>query len=127
MPGKVPEGWNVVAAGAMQVAKYSVDGGAEVAVSVFPSDTGGLAANVLRWRRQMGLPEVGAEEAAGAAKPIEGGPEGAVVVDLENGEKALGGAIVPRGGRWFFYKLTGPTAAVKAARETFVNFAKATP
>ena len=127
VPGKVPEGWSVVAAGAMQVAKYSVDGGAEVAVSVFPSDTGGLAANVLRWRRQMGLPEVGEEEAAGAAKPIEGGPEGAVVVDLENGEKALGGAIVPRGGRWFFYKLTGPTAAVKAARETFVNFAKATP
>jgi hypothetical protein len=127
VPGKVPEGWSVVAAGAMQVAKYNVDGGAEVAVSVFPSDTGGLASNVLRWRRQLGLPEVGAEEAAGAAKPIEGGPEGAVVVDLENGEKALGGAIVPRGGRWFFYKLTGPTAAVKAARETFVNFAKATP
>ena len=127
VPGKVPEGWSVVAAGAMQVAKYSVAGGAEVAVSVFPSDTGGLAANVLRWRRQMGLPEVGAEEAAGAAKPIEGGPEGAVAVDLEIGEKALSGAIVPRGGRWFFYKLTGPTAAVKAARETFVNFAKATP
>lgn len=127
VPGKVPEGWSVVAAGAMQVAKYSVAGGAEVAVSVFPSDTGGLAANVLRWRRQMGLPEVGAEEAAGAAKPIEGGPEGAVAVDLENGEKALSGAIVPRDGRWFFYKLTGPTAAVKAARETFVNFAKATP
>ena len=127
VPGKVPEGWSVVAAGAMQVAKYSVAGGAEVAVSVFPSDTGGLAANVLRWRRQMGLPEVGAEEAAGAAKPIEGGPEGAVVVDLENGEKALSGAIMPRGGRWFFYKLTGPTAAVNAARETFVNFAKATP
>lgn len=127
VPGKVPEGWRVVAAGAMQVAKYSVDGGAEVAVSVFPSDTGGLASNVLRWRRQIGLPEVGAEEAVGAAKPIDGGPEGAVVVDLENGEKALGGAIVPRGGRWFFYKLTGPTAAVKAARETFVNFAKATP
>jgi len=127
VPGKVPEGWSVVAAGAMQVAKYNVDGGAEVAVSVFPSDTGGLAANVLRWRRQMGLPEVGAEEAAGAAKPIEGGPEGAVAVDLENGEKALSGAIVPRDGRWFFYKLTGPTAAVKAARETFVNFAKATP
>ncbi len=127
VPGKVPEGWSVVAAGAMQVAKYSVAGGAEVAVSVFPSDTGGLAANVLRWRRQMGLPEVAAEEAAGAAKPIEGGPEGSVVVDLENGEKALSGAIVPRAGRWFFYKLTGPTAAVKAARETFVNFAKATP
>ena len=127
VPGKVPEGWNVVAAGAMQVAKYSVDGGAEVAVSVFPSDTGGLAANVLRWRRQLGLAEVGAEEAAGAAKPIEGGPEGSVAVDLENGERALSGVIVPRGGRWFFYKLTGPTAAVKAARETFVNFAKATP
>jgi len=47
------------------------------------------------------------------------------VVDLENGDRGLSGAVVPRDGKWFFYKLTGPVAAVKAAREAFLNYAKA--
>jgi hypothetical protein len=125
VPGVVPAGWSALAAGNMQAAKYGVAGGAEVAVSIFPSDTGGLAANVLRWRRQLSLPEVPEAELVAAARPIEGAGDGAVVVDLENGERGLSGAVVPRDGKWFFYKLTGPVAAVKAAREAFLNFATA--
>ena len=113
----------------MQAAKFIVpetDGAkADVMVSIFPSDTGGAAANVTRWRGQLGLPEIDAAALQATIKPLDGAPEGAVVVDLENAGRSLTGAIVPRGGQWFFYKLIGGTAAVKAAREAFINYCKA--
>ena len=122
---QAPAGWTVMEPGNMQAAKFGLEGGAEVAVSIFPNDTGGLAANVLRWRRQLSLPEVPEAELVASARPIEGAGDGAVVVDLENGDRGLSGAVVPREGKWYFYKLTGPVAAVKAAREAFLNYAKA--
>ncbi|MBP7948709.1 MAG: hypothetical protein KA004_03565 [Verrucomicrobiales bacterium] len=131
LPGVLPDGWTAVAPGPMQVAKYTVpaaaDGQAEVTVSIFPSDTGGTAANVKRWRGQLQLPEVDDATAAAAAKPLEGGPPDSRLVELEHNGKALTGAIVPRATGWYFYKLYGHSAAVSAAREAFLNFAKAQP
>jgi hypothetical protein len=126
----VPEGWQTLAAGQMQVAKFAVpdrDGAkAEVSVSIFPSESGGTLANVNRWRRQLGLEAI--EEAAlkDCTSPIEG-VNGAVLVDLKNDPRALLGAIVPRGGSWFFYKLLGDAPAVNAAREGFVRFVQSPP
>jgi hypothetical protein len=37
------------------------------------------------------------------------------------------GAIVPRGERWWFYKMLGDASAVAAAREDFVRFASTQP
>ena len=55
----VPEGWQSISPGQMQVAKFAVpehDGAkAEVSISIFPSDTGGVLGNVNRWRKQIGL------------------------------------------------------------------------
>ena len=48
-----------------------------------------------------------------------------IIVDLENNSRSLTGAIVRRGGNWYFYKLTGGAAAVAAAREEFINYCKA--
>ena len=124
VPGTPPSDWKALAAGPMQAAKFSTgDAGAEVTVSIFPDNTGGLAANVQRWRGQLGLPQAGDAELQAAAVPLAGAPEGSVVVDLVNGDRALTGAIVPRGGRYFFYKLTGNPAAVQAARPAFLAFA----
>lgn len=130
-PANLPVGWTVVEPGPMQVAKFRVpekDGAkAEVAISIFPSDTGGVASNVKRWRGQIGLPEVDDATAAAAAKPIEGAPEGAVLIELDNAGRGLIGAIIPREGKWWFYKMLGDTPAVTAARDAFVVFAKAQP
>jgi hypothetical protein len=110
----------------MQAAKFSVpdkDGAkAEVTVSVFPSDTGGALANVNRWRGQVGLPAVDEAGLAGCTSPLDPALPGAVLADLKGESKSMLGAIVPRGGEWFFYKLTGDAAAVSAAREAFVSF-----
>jgi len=127
--GTPPAGWTAQAPGAMQAAKFSVadkDGAkAEVTVSIFPNDTGGALSNVLRWRGQLGLPAADETAVKAAILPLSGAPEGAVFVDLENNGRALTGAIVPRGGQWFFYKLMGDAAAVVAAREDFLNYCKA--
>ena len=127
---KVPEGWQTLPAGQMQVAKFAVpahDGAkAEVFVSVFPSESGGALANVNRWRKQLGLDAVDDEGLKALVSPIDAAP-GAILVDLKNDPRALLGAIVPRDGRWWFYKLMGDAPAVNAEREAFVRFVQTAP
>ena len=122
-----PAGWTALTPGQMQIAKFAVpekDGAkAEVSVSVFPSDTGGTLANVNRWRQQIGLGEIDEAALPASVKPLEGA-NSAVLVDLKNEPRALLGAIVPREGQWYFYKLLGDAAAVEGAREQFVAYAK---
>ncbi len=126
----VPPSWKVQAAGAMQVAKFSVppqgEAKADVSVSIFPSESGGTLANVNRWRKQIGLTEVDEAGLAACTSPLDSIP-GAVVADLRNEPRALLGAIVPRGNQYFFYKLLGDASAVGAAREDFLGFVKSEP
>jgi len=130
-PGEIPAGWTEVAPGPMQQAKFTVpekDGAkADVMVSIFPSETGGTVENVKRWRRQLKLAEIPDAEIAKLAQPLAGGPEGSLIVDLKNENRALTGAIVPHDGQWFFIKLLGDAPAVASAREAFVVFATKLP
>jgi hypothetical protein len=127
---KVPEGWQTLPAGQMQVAKFAVpargEAKAEVFVSVFPSDTGGALANVNRWRQQIGLGPVDEAGLKALVTPLDAAP-GALLVDLKGDAKAMLGAIIPREGRWWFYKLMGDTAAVTAEREAFIRFVQTAP
>jgi hypothetical protein len=127
---KVPDAWQILPAGQMQVAKFSVpekDGAkAEVSVSVFPSDTGGTLANVNRWRRQLGLSEVDEAGLKSCVTGLDVAP-GAVLVTLTNEQRQMLGAIVPREGKWWFYKMMGDAPAVASAHEDFVRFVKTAP
>jgi len=126
----VPEGWKAGSAGPMQVAKFIVpeqEGAkAEAAVSVFPNESGGTLANVNRWRKQLGLEETDEAGLKEFVTPLDAAPN-AILVDLANEQRRMLGAIVPRENGWWFYKLTGDAAAVEAARESFIAFAKSTP
>ena len=128
---KAPDGWQTLTPGNMQVGKFSVpekDGGkGEVFVSIFPNDTGGTLANVNRWCQQLGLPAVDDAGLANVAAPLDPATPDAVLITLKNDPRALLGAIVPREGRWWFYKLLGDASAVTAARESFIAFAKTQP
>lgn len=128
---QVPQGWKALAAGQMQVAKFAVPekgaARAEVSVSIFPSDTGGMLGNVNRWRRQIGLPDITSAEMASSATPLDPKLPGAMLVDVTNAPKRLVGAIVPRGRRWFFYKLTGDAEAVAPEKDAFAAFARSEP
>jgi len=128
---KIPADWQEVAPGAMQVAKFQVppqkDATAEVTVSVFPSDTGGNLANINRWRGQLKLGPVDEASLSKLVQPLDPEISGAILVDMENQGDRMIGAIVPRGGQWFFYKLRGGPAAVEAQKAAFVAFARSKP
>src|ERR1051325_4233494 len=57
---KIPDGWTEQPAPQMLLGKFEVQaegGRAEITISTFPGDGGGLLANVNRWRKQVGLKE----------------------------------------------------------------------
>lgn len=126
----VPADWKESKPGPMQQARFTVpekDGAqAEVAVSVFPSDTGGTLANVNRWRGQLGLPPVDESGLASLVTPLSVAAN-AVLVDLAHDDKRMLAAIVPRDGIWWFYKLTGGAPAVANARDAFIGFVSSKP
>lgn len=131
MNWSVPEQWKQIAAGQMQIAKFAVpekdSARAEVSVSVFPSDSGGTLANVNRWRGQLGLGPIAAADLGKTVTPLDPADSQTMLVDMKNNGKQLIGAIVPRGGQWFFYKLLGDEAAVTPQKVAFIAFAKSKP
>ncbi len=122
-----PKDWQVLPAGQMQLAKFAVPevqgAKAQVSVSMFDNDTGGTLANVNRWRRQIGLGEIAAAQLSEVTGPLDAKLPRAVLVNLTNNDQQILGAIVPRDGQWFFYKLMGSAPAVVAQKEAFVRFA----
>ena len=132
---KTPADWKNVPPGPMQDAKFSVpnQGAAkgDVTISVFPNSTGGTLANVNRWRGQLSLPDAEEADLARLVTPLDGKIPGAMLVDLNGKSSKTGqparliGAIVPRDGQWFFYKLLGDPDAVAPQRDAFIAFAKA--
>lgn len=128
---KAPAAWQQVPPGMMQDAKFQVPpqngATAEVTVSVFDSDTGGDLANVNRWRGQIKLPPVDEAGLGKIVQPLDAKIPGSIVVDMENADQRLIGAVVPRGGSWFFYKLRGGAEAVAAQKNAFIAFSLAEP
>jgi len=61
---------------------------------------------------------------AGSESPASAETEPAATTDPSTGPDRMLGAIVLRPQQGWFFKLTGPEAAVTAAREPFVNFLK---
>ncbi len=122
-----PGSWTPLPAGQMQLAKFAVPevrgATAQVSVSVFDTDTGGTLANVNRWRRQIGLAPIAEGELPSVAQPLDPKLPGAVLVNLSRDNQQVIGAIVPRGSRWFFYKLAGQAPAVAPQKDAFVRFA----
>jgi hypothetical protein len=79
---------------------------------------------VNRWRAQLALPPIDEAGLATCTQPLEGG---GTLIDLTNEQRQLVGAIIPRDGRWWFYKMLGDTPAVTAAKDAFVQFIKVAP
>ena len=118
----VPAGWLSKPGSAMRKGTFDAGGGAEVAITAFPGDVGGLLGNVNRWRRQAGLSEVDDAGLAQAVTPLDANGLRFFVVDASGGASPVVAALVPwNGGTWFF-KLTGPPAAVARARPAFLSF-----
>lgn len=124
-----PSTWQLKAPSPMRKASYTVPnetGGAplELSITAFPGDVGGETANLNRWRGQIQLPPASEADLAKAVTRLEQGTMKFAVADFDNGQSRVVGAIVPfNGGTWFF-KLTGPTAAIAKEKTAFLDFLK---
>ncbi|MEX2672933.1 MAG: hypothetical protein WD294_12585 [Phycisphaeraceae bacterium] len=121
-----PEGWQRVEQSASIVyATYEVGSGdrsAMVAVTPLHGDGGGMLANVNMWRSQLGLDAVAdASEQPTETLTVDGREATFIAMEGEN-ELSLLVAIVPTGERTWFFRLSGPRAAVREQRETFEQF-----
>jgi hypothetical protein len=129
----VPAGWQPAPLSQFLIAKFSITAadGAEAAVNVssLAGDGGGLAANVNRWRAQLGLQPIRQEdEFSKIVTSIDVANGKAQIVDFtgtdsKNGKPArLVGAIVPQNGQTWFYKLMGDENIVAQQKDALIKF-----
>jgi hypothetical protein len=123
---EVPPGWSPVQASSMRYASFAVAGqngeSVDIAISVFPGDTGGDLANVNRWRGQIGLEPM--EAAALKSLMVSVSAKNGVFQTVElSGPKGriLAGWTLRDGQTWFF-KASGPDRLVAGEKEKFVKF-----
>jgi len=123
----IPPDWKQIDSGAMLLAKFSIasgNGDAGVNVSSLAGDGGGLAANVNRWRGQLGLQPI--VDILTSSIDVAGGK--AQVVDFTGTDSKtskparLIGAIVPQNGQTWFYKLMGDEQIVAQQKDAFTKF-----
>jgi hypothetical protein len=125
---KLPAGWSVGPENSMRKATWIVTGPngstAEIAVTVFPGSVGGLAANVNRWRGQVGLPPSSPDEIAASAKAGKvGGIESQrFVMTSTDGKTSLDAFMTPKDGATWFFKMKGDAAAVETNAAAFAAF-----
>ena len=125
---KLPAGWSVGPENSMRKATWIVSGPkgstAEIAVTVFPGSVGGLAANVNRWRGQVGLPPSSPDEIAASAQAGKvGGIESQrFVMTSADGKTSLDAFMTPKDGATWFFKMKGDAAAVEANGAAFAAF-----
>jgi hypothetical protein len=90
---------------------------------------GGLAANVNRWRGQLGLaPIAEADKLQETLTPVDTPSGKAMFVDMTGTDARTGkqarlvGAIVPQSGQTWFYKLMGDEQIVGREKNAFQKF-----
>ena len=115
----------------MLLAKYSTtagDASADVTISFFPGDVGGLLANVNRWRASVGLTAITDADLAANTSSIDVPGGKATLVDVSGNSAKTGkptrlvGIIWPREGQTWFYKLMGDGSVVDKENAPFQKF-----
>jgi hypothetical protein len=128
---EVPGGWKAEPPSEMLLAKFSATDNAaraEITVSSFPGDVGGLLANVNRWRQQVKLAPIDETGLAQAVSQLEVPVGKGSLVDLngtdaKTGQKArLVGVAVPHGGQTWFFKMLGDEPVVAREKDAFLKF-----
>lgn len=119
-----PADWQMKAASAMRKGSYTVSG-AEVAITVFPGDVGGVLANINRWRGQVGLEPVEPAGLDSVTTQLSSNGLHFIATDAAGtapGAPRIVAVLVPWQGHTWFFKLTGPADAVGRAKPAFLEF-----
>jgi hypothetical protein len=121
----LPAGWQEIEGKQGRVATLSVsntDESGEISITVFPGDVGGMAANVNRWRAQLGLSTLSSEAAVESLKHIDGMSGVWKLLQIHNGTNAMLAGACERTGQTWFVKFTGSPSLTEAHFHHFVEF-----
>ena len=131
---KAPQHWQRQPPAPMRKASFVVQeaDGAKVDISVtsFPGESGGLLANINRWRGQLGLDAVDAEQLESTIERRTLAGREFVIVDFANEQapadkkQRVIGAIVPASDETWFFKMTGSDALTAAQKPAFLEVLK---
>jgi hypothetical protein len=123
---KPPESWGEEPPSSMRYASFtaSAENGDKVDISVvtFPGEGGSDADNINRWRGQIGLPPIDESAATSQLTPLKTAETTFSTIDIAGAKARTIAAWTRHEGRAWFFKATGPTAAVEKEKPSFVNF-----
>jgi len=131
-----PEGWEPVPPTPFRQANFLAGPAGEVEsyLTVLPGSAGGVAANLNRWRQQMGqeplddaaldaLPRVSVLRQEAVMMAVDG-TYGGMSGELSLEDHRMLGLVVEDGGQMLFVRMTGPVELVAEEEERFVAFAQ---
>jgi hypothetical protein len=131
---KVPAHWEEQPAQGMRFATFRIPGetgpAADLSVTQFPGEAGGILMNINRWRGEIALPPLTQTQLAGAVSTLDLGGTEAIVVNMVGANVQTGNkqrtlaAIVPQPGLTWFYKMTGEDEWVARQETAFIEFIK---
>jgi hypothetical protein len=127
----VPSDWKEQPLSEMRLASFKAEGSngesADISISSFPGDAGGLESNINRWRGQVHQAALDEESLAKTMErtTVDGIP--VVLVDMQTPEGTqkpdrIIGAVLRTTDRTWFVKMTGSPATLQAQAENFKQF-----
>ena len=122
--------WIEVSGNTMRLASYQIpydNGFADLSVTKFPGEAGGIESNVNRWRKQLDLNEQTLAEINRSASYFTNSIGEFSVYKLSNNEKpelAFLCMILPVGNSTLFVKLNTTISGINNLEKTFINFCK---
>jgi hypothetical protein len=123
----VPPGWQQAAPTAISIAAFKAPAGAQtvdVTITRLGGEAGGLAANVNRWRSQIGLPPTDTAQLEKEATMLDSKAGRVAIVDLIGPQKRTLAGVLVHGGQSWFVKMIGPSDAVGSQKAAFEAFLK---
>jgi len=124
----LPKGWTEAPGSGMRYATLTPPGGgkAEMSVVVLPGPAGGEAANVNRWRGQIGLPPLEEDALAALRRKVPSRAGQVAVYDFtslgETRTRMVAGLLATADGNTWFFKLMGDAEPVGKAKPSFIKY-----
>ncbi len=119
----VPGHWRATASqSSIILDSFRLSPGALLTVSQLSGDGGGMLLNVNRWREQIALMPVTAEELPALLETPEIAGRETIWVDMTGPDERIVTAVVPDGGHTWFFKVMGEPLAVETEISHFRDF-----
>jgi len=124
-----PASWQPGKTSPMRIGSYTIAEGAQTAdisIVLLQGTAGGVLANVNRWRGQVQLAPLTADQLAGQGETIESavGDFTLFMMDGTNPDKGILAAILSQPDHVVFVKLIGPNTMLHTHKDEFVTFLK---